>query len=130
VNHRLPFRWRGRYNEDTDLSLRALKSGWCTILFNAFLADKETTMQMKGGNTDDLYQGDGRRRMAESLREQHPDVTLVTWKWGRWQHHVDYRPFRRNQLIRRQGVEIPEGVDNFGMVLEHLIDGEWRRVEP
>lgn len=130
VNHRLPFRWRGRYNEDTDLSLRALKSGWCTILFNAFLADKETTMQMKGGNTDDLYQGDGRRRMAESLREQHPDVTKVTWKWGRWQHHVDYRPFRRNQLIRRQGVEIPEGVDNFGMVLEHLIDGEWRRVEP
>lgn len=26
----LPFRWRGRYNEDTDLSLRILKGGWCS----------------------------------------------------------------------------------------------------
>lgn len=128
VNHRIPFRWRGRYNEDTDLSLRALKSGWCTILFNAFLADKETTMAMKGGNTDELYQGDGRRAMAESLREQHPDVTIVTRKWGRWQHHVDYSRFRRhNRLVRRAGIEIPEGVNNYGMVLERLIDGEWRR---
>ena len=34
------FRWRGRYNEDTDLSIRFLKAGFCTILFNAFLAKK------------------------------------------------------------------------------------------
>jgi len=31
------YRWRGRYNEDTDLSLRVLKDGLCTIQFNAFL---------------------------------------------------------------------------------------------
>jgi hypothetical protein len=29
--------WRGRYNEDTDLSLRMLKAGWNTVQFNAFL---------------------------------------------------------------------------------------------
>ena len=29
-------RWRGRYNEDTDLSLRILKDGDCTIQFNHF----------------------------------------------------------------------------------------------
>lgn len=128
VNHRIPFRWRGRYNEDTDLSLRALKSGWCTILFNAFLADKQRTMSMKGGNTDELYQGDGRLLMAESLRDQHPDVTTLMYKWGRWQHRVDYsRFYKYNRLIRRPGVEIPEAVNNYGMVLERLIDGEWRR---
>ena len=66
INNDIPFRWRGRYNEDTDLSLRALKAGWCTILFYAFLARKEPTMQMSGGNTDELYQDDGRLKMAQS----------------------------------------------------------------
>jgi hypothetical protein len=94
----LPYRWRGRYNEDTDLSLRALKDGWCTIQFRAFLQGKSATLTMKGGNTDELYQGDGRLKMAQSLQRQHPDVTKITWKWGRWQHHVDYRPFKRNKL--------------------------------
>jgi hypothetical protein len=37
ILNRSPYRWRGRYNEDTDLSLRMLKDGWCTIQFNAFL---------------------------------------------------------------------------------------------
>ena len=60
IDNALPFRWRGRYNEDTDLSLRVLKAGFCTIQFNAFLVEKMTTMHMKGGNTDELYQGDGR----------------------------------------------------------------------
>lgn len=121
IDHRLPFRWRGRYNEDTDLSLRALKAGWCTALFYAFMVAKFATMKMKGGNTDTLYKQnarfDGRLAMARSLQRQHPDVTKVVWKWGRWQHSVDYRPFKGNQLRLRPGVVIPEGVDNFGMVL-------------
>ncbi|MCK9358020.1 MAG: hypothetical protein M0R22_12890 [Dehalococcoidia bacterium] len=40
IRNDLPFRWRGRYNEDTDLCLQVLSNGWCTILFNAFLAEK------------------------------------------------------------------------------------------
>jgi hypothetical protein len=104
IKNDIPYRWRGRYNEDTDLSLRALKDGWCTILFYAFLCDKQRTMTMKGGNTDELYQQnknmDGRWLMAESLRKQHPDVVRITRKWGRWQHHVDYRSFKCNKLIR------------------------------
>ena len=64
----VPHRWRGRYNEDTDLSLRFLKDGFCTFLFNAFLAEKSVTMTMKGGNTDELYAGDGRLKMAQSLQ--------------------------------------------------------------
>jgi hypothetical protein len=121
----LDLRWRGRYNEDTDLSLRILKSGLSTILFNAFLADKSTTMSMKGGNTDELYKDDGRRQMAQSLVDQHPDVARVSFKWGRYQHHVDYSPFRRNRPRLRPGLEIPEGVNNFGMVYQWLENGAW-----
>lgn len=103
IDNSLPHRWRGRYNEDTDLSLRVLKDGLCTVLFNAFLAKKMPTMTMTGGNTEELYQGGGRRQMAEELAAQHPDVVTVSRKWGRWQHHVDYRRFRRNVLKRRKG---------------------------
>ena len=101
IDNQVPFRWRGRYNEDTDLSLRCLKAGYCTILFNAYLIDKVATMTLAGGNTDELYADDGRLRMAESLQAQHPDVVTITTKWGRAQHHVDYSPFRFNELRRK-----------------------------
>jgi ParB-like nuclease domain len=120
IKNDLPYRWRGRYNEDTDLSLRVLKDGLCTVLFNAFLAKKVRTMVMKGGNTDELYQGDGRLKMAQSLQEQHPDCVRVTRKWNRWQHQVDYRKFRGNKFIPKPGVEIPTEANNYGMELEHL----------
>jgi hypothetical protein len=124
IRNDIPYRWRGRYNEDTDLSLRVLKDGWCTVLFNAFLARKQQTMTAKGGNTEELYrlngQADGRLLMAQSLQKQHPDVVTITRKWGRWQHQVDYRPFKKNRLIRKPGVEIPQGVNNYGMKLVHL----------
>lgn len=117
IQNDIPHRWRGRYNEDTDLSLRALKDGWVTIIFNAFLADKQATMRMKGGNTDELYKGDGRLQMAQSLVEQHPDVARISFKWGRYQHHVDYRPFKNNRPILLPGVVIPDEPNNYGMVL-------------
>lgn len=125
IKNDIPFRWRGRYNEDTDLSLRVLKSGWCTVLFYAFLARKEQTMTMKGGNTEELYKldnADGRLLMAQSLQRQHPDVVKITRKWGRWQHQVDYRPFKTNKLILKEGIKIPEGVNNYGMVLKKIND--------
>jgi len=102
IDNSLPIRWRGRYNEDTDLCLRYLKSGGCTILFNCFCCGKTATMTMKGGNSDHLYQNDGREKMADSLIEQHPDVVTKTWKWHRWQHHVDYTPFAQNKLIYKK----------------------------
>lgn len=98
------FRFRGIYNDDTDLALRYLKAGYCTILFQAFLAAKSATMTVRGGNTGIYLQHgefDGRLAMARSLEAQHPDVVTVVRKFGRWQHHVDYRPFKANALIRR-----------------------------
>jgi hypothetical protein len=122
LDNSIRHRWRGRYNEDTDLSIRILKDGHCTVLFYAFLAEKRATMSMKGGNTDELYRQDGefdgRLEMARSLQRQHPDVVTVTRKWDRWQHQVDYRPFQGNRLIRRPGVMIPPGSDEYGMRLK------------
>jgi hypothetical protein len=120
IKNDLSFRWRGRYNEDTDLSLRVLKAGQCTILFLAFLAGKAATLTMTGGNTDELYARDGRLKMAQSLCEQHPDVSRVSWKFGRYQHHVDYTPFKHNMLIRKSNIEIPEGTNNYRMVLKRV----------
>jgi hypothetical protein len=123
IKNDLPFRWRGRYNEDTDLSLRVLKAGWCTVLFQVFIAWKERTLTMKGGNTDDLYAKtstfDGRLEMAKSLVQQHPDVTKITRKWGRWQHQVDYRPFKHNKLILKSDAKPKrEPQINFGKLKE------------
>jgi len=117
IDNALQHRWRGRYNEDTDLCLRVLKDGLCTVLFYAFTQEKATTMTMSGGNTDELYKDDGRLLMAQSLVEQHPDVARVSWKFNRWQHHVDYRPFRTNLLKYRDGYTPPTGVDEYGMRL-------------
>lgn len=115
IKNDLSHRWRGRYNEDTDLSIRVLKEGWCTVLFYAFLAEKITTMTMRGGNTDELYQGDGRLEMAKSLQAQHPDITKIVYKWHRWQHSVDYTGFKNNKLILKDGITIEPGVNNYGM---------------
>lgn len=127
IKNSIPYRWRGIYNEDTDLSLRVLKDGWCTILFNAFLCGKVSTMRMKGGNTDVLYKDDGRRKMAESLQRQHPDVVKVTWKFNRWHHQVNYKPFKDNKLVFKKNVVLKNQVNNYGMVLRDIANS--RRVE-
>jgi hypothetical protein len=117
IDNKIPYRWRGIYNEDTDLSIRVLKDGLCTILFNAFLAGKVTTMRMKGGNTDELYKDDGRKKMALSLQEQHPDIVKVVWKFNRWHHQVDYSKFKSNKLIRKLNLNLSNEVNNYGMKL-------------
>jgi len=123
LSNSLKHRWRGRYNEDTDLSLRILKDGNCTILFNAFLCDKVNTMRMGGGNTDKLYKDNGRKKMAESLVKQHPDVVRMAWKWDRWTHFVDYKQFKlNNKLIKKDGISIKKGINNYGMKLIQLED--------
>ena len=117
LSNKTPHRWRGRYNEDTDLSLRFLKDDYCTILFNAFVCEKIATMTMRGGNTDDLYKDTGRLEMAKSLYRQHPDVVKIARKFGRWQHQVDYRPFHDNRLVLRHGVEREQRINEYGMQL-------------
>lgn len=126
----VPFRWRGRYNEDTILSLDMLKAGWCTVQFNAFLQEKMPTQTMKGGNTDELYHADAKIKTGEKysnggttpktqmLVDLHPDVSKMVWRFNRIHHHVDYTPFKYNKLIKKKNQPTPKGVNNYGMVLK------------
>jgi hypothetical protein len=120
IRNDVPFRWRGRYNEDTDISLRMLKAGWCTIQFNAFLQGKVATQTVKGGNTAEFYAREG--TLAKSLMQVqlHPDVSRLVKKYGRWHHYVDYAPFKKNRLIRAKGVSAAAGVNDYGMSLKEL----------
>ena len=68
--------------------------------------------------TKAVYKDDGRLKMAESLVEQHPDVASITWKWGRWQHSVNYRPFKHNRLRLKSDVQLIDKVNEYGLVLE------------
>jgi hypothetical protein len=121
IDNKLPIRWRGTYNEDTDLSLRVLKLGLCTILFNAFLIGKVTTMRMRGGNTDTVYNtNDNRRMFAESLASQHPDVVKVVWKFNRWHHQVDYKQFKNNELEYNDNYIKRYGNNEYGMKLINI----------
>jgi hypothetical protein len=107
IRNDLPFRWRGRYNEDTDLSIRLLKAGWVTVLFYAFLQRKTETQMLPGGNTEAFYSEEGTLPKSQMLARMHPDVARVTWRFNRWHHHVDYSPFKGNRLVRRPGYELP-----------------------
>lgn len=120
IENAAPYRWRGRYNEDTDLSLRVLKDGHCTIQFNAFLQGKVTTQRMKGGNTEEFYRQEGTLAKSQMLADLHPDVAEVVWKFNRWHHHVDYRPFKRNKLVMRDGLVINQGINEYGMKLVEM----------
>ncbi len=121
VNHEMPHRWRGIRNEDTDLCLQALSTGWCTLQINAFLADKIATLVMKGGNTDELYTGDGRLVMARELERRWPGVVTVTRRFGRAQHKVAFEWKRFDtQLIPVAELAPAEGADNYGMELQQV----------
>lgn len=111
------YKWRGRYNEDTDLSLRVLKDGHCTIQFNAFLCGKITTQRMKGGNTDDFYEPDGTLPKSQMLADLHPDVAKVVFRFNRWHHHVDYSRFKNNRLIKIADTAQMPKINNYKMVL-------------
>jgi hypothetical protein len=122
IRNDLPIRWRGRSNEDTDLSLRLLKAGWCTIQFNAFLQNKVVTQLMPGGNTDEFYAKEGTEAKSRMLVAMHPDVARLTWKWHRIHHEVDYRPFEKTKLVQRKGyVATPK--TNYGLKLKDRPSG-------
>ena len=74
---------------------------------------------MKGGNTAELYQGDGRLRMARSLERVWPYVVETKRRFKRPQHHIKYswRNFD-TQLIRRNDIDWDNmKTDEYGMQL-------------
>jgi len=109
--------WRGKYNEDTDLSLRLLKGGFPTILFNNVLAIKETTLTNKGGNEAIYAEKDGLLKKAQSLADQHPDIAKVGERFNRTHHWVDYSKFKDIPLEYKDGISVPDKINNYGMTL-------------
>jgi hypothetical protein len=47
----------------------------------------------------------------------HPDVSKLVWKFGRWHHHVNYTPFKKMKLLKKNGIEVQEGTNEYGMKL-------------
>lgn len=120
IDNNSGYRWRARYNEDTDLSLRVLKDGLCTIQFNAFLCGKITTQRMRGGNSADFYDEEGTLPKSKMLEDLHPDVAKVVFKFNRWHHHVDYSPFKENRLIKIVNTDAMPKVNNYGLTLVNV----------
>lgn len=119
IRNDIPFRWRGRYNEDTDLALRMLKAGWCTVQFNAFLQYKLPTQTVPGGNTDEFYKKEGTLPKSRMVVKLHPDVCRLVWRFGRWHHYADYYRFKQ-RLAPREDLERDGAADEYGMRLVQL----------
>jgi hypothetical protein len=133
IDNACKHRWKGKYNEDTILSLDVLKDGDCTIQFNAFLQEKAATQTIKGGNTEEFYHkegtldktkwkdgrlnSEGTINKSQMLVDMHPDVARMVWRYGRWHHYVNYEPFKKNQLRLKKDVVVPKGINNYGMKL-------------
>lgn len=139
IDNNCQHRWRGRYNEDTDICLRVMKDGDCTVQFNAFLQGKGATQTLKGGNTEEFYHKEigldengiaikaddlqvkeryntsGTIAKSQMLVDMHPDVTKLVWRYGRWHHHVDYGPFKANKLIFKEGINLSDTVNNYNL---------------
>ena len=77
IDNNCHHRWRGRYNEDTDLSLNVLKDGYCTLQFNAFLQEKATTQRIRGGNSQEFYDEEGTLNKSKMLEKMHPMLLLL-----------------------------------------------------
>ena len=120
IKNNIPFKWRGRYNEDTILSLDMLKAGYCTVQFNAMLQEKVTTQVLRGGNSEEFYDKEGTLPKSQMQVDVHPDVSRLTFRFGRIHHHVDYTPFKKIKLIKKQNITIKKDVDNYGMELKKI----------
>lgn len=128
IQNSIPLRWRGKFNEDVDLSIRVLKEGLCTMLFYWFLSSKLRTGTIKGGNTEEVYNNykdDAAYNKSRMLYEMHPDCVELVKRYGRDHHLVDLNkiinkqgfPGRNNPLILKKDVSIHNKVDNYGMKL-------------
>ena len=106
IRNDVPFRWRGRYNEDTILSLDMITNGWCTVQFAPFQQEKIATQVVKGGNTKEFYEKDGTYNKSKMLVDTYPQYAKMVWRYGRVHHFINYNQFRRYpRLIRDENYQ-------------------------
>lgn len=117
IRNDIPYRWRGRYNEDTDLSIRVMKDKWCTVQFNSFLQEKRATQTVNGGNLEEFYAKDGTTPKSQMLVDMHPDISKISVKFNRVHHHVDYSVFDYNIPKLKDNVIKSDKTNEFGLIL-------------
>ena len=91
---------------------------------------KMATQTVSGGNTAEFYHAentdaikegyntDGTINKSQMLADMHPDVATVVWRYGRWHHHVNYNPFKKNKLKLKDNIHLSKGVNNYNMILD------------
>lgn len=108
------FKWRGRTNEDTILSIDVMKAGWSTIQYYIYLQNKVATQSLGGGNTEEFYASEGTLRKSQLLVDVHPDVSQLKYKFGRIHHEVNYNVFSHNDPQFRPE-RLQQGTNDYGM---------------
>lgn len=123
LDQRLDERWRGRYNDDTDLSLRVLSTGdLCTVNFNSLLSGKQTSGSMKGGMAEiyDNHSHNGYMKKFNALKDNWGDIIKLTnkrHKDGRPHHIIEYTKLFKQPLILKEGIDMKPKINNYNMVL-------------
>lgn len=88
---------RGRFNEDTVLSLEHLIAGWCTMIFNTHQLDSPEPTTKPGGCTETVYQY-GRELRFKHMAAAFPKFVGTRIKNGKycskiqWSKHFGRRP--------------------------------------
>jgi hypothetical protein len=119
---KLDIKFRLKYNEDVDLVLQCLKNKIKTISLNVFVANKKSTLSVKGGNTDTIYDNGKKFQdkvdcLLEKWGSEYVSV-IVKHKDERPHHKVDYDKFNLDKTItpiikyRNQ-----KSYDDFGIVI-------------
>lgn len=101
INTAIPTQWRGRYNEDTIMSIDCLINGFCTVQTPILLKIKQSTRDAKGGNhalgngKDDtknqVYTDGINYEFSSSLKSQmlvavYPEYCYLKYRVGRIHH--------------------------------------------
>jgi hypothetical protein len=126
LDERLEERWRGRLNDDTDLTLRVLSTGdICTVNFHTLLSGKQTSGSMKGG-MEQIYENhkhSGYQKKFDSLKEQWGDLVTYTnkrHKDGRPHHVIQYTKHFTQELKLKDGIQREPKINNYNMVLPQV----------
>lgn len=129
IRNDIPYRWRGRYNEDTIISLDCLSDGWCTVQMCAVTADKLATQRIGGGNSDMFYFKEGTDNKSQMLVDVYPQYAQKVFRFNRIHHYVDYSIFN-GKLEYKDDFDVSKlpMVDNYGMRMVN-IPKEWEHTE-
>jgi len=142
IDNSIDIRWRGKYNEDVDLSIRALKQGYVTMLIYSFLCGKLRTGTVRGGNTDEIYNNykdNSAFNKSKMLYDMHPDCVELVERYGRVHHHVNLDRIinektgfsaRQNVPILKKDVSVKPGVNNYGLELFRNYKTEDEYIDP